>query len=264
MASSTSEIDSNYRDAFAAFAKASGGIEKRFSGCTCFRSPIDYIEFNMAFIENESEVSYETLQQVQDFYREINAEWCLTVGRDPHGLFGKATKRIEISGRTGVPEMTIKRNEANFKRPPDALEVRIVEDLDGLEEWVATGERGFGMPTGFMKLLVRPQALKIPGLSFLLGRDRERNKPIATSAAFVSEGVAGVYAVSTVPAARSRGYGEAMTAAAARLGFDGGCEVSSLQSSQMGFPIYLRIGYRHIFDFQRWLVSRDANSVRKA
>lgn len=67
----------------------------------------------------------------------------------------------------------------------------------------------------------------------------------------------------TIPEARGKGYGEALSAAAAEDGFSRGCTVSSLQASPMGFPVYHRMGYRHVFDYQRWVVSRSVPEIKR-
>jgi len=54
----------------------------------------------------------------------------------------------------------------------------------------------------------------------------------------------GVYAISTVPAARRRGYGAAMTVRVVADGIAAGCDVAVLQASAVGRPIYERLGFR--------------------
>lgn len=234
---------------------------RHLPGITCFRSPIDYIEFNMAFVENENGINPIALTQVQGFYRDVKVEWCLSADHKLTGLFGKAMSYLRISRWARSPEMILKRMDFKPRAQHSALEVKKMKDVQSLREWVATAERGYEMTRGFMKLLSSKRALEIPGFTFLMGYDA--GKPVAVSASFVSDGVAGVYAVGTVPEGRGRGYGEAMSAAAAQLGFDLGCEISSLQASQMGFPVYHRMGYRHVFDYQRWVVTRNAPEVRR-
>jgi ribosomal protein S18 acetylase RimI-like enzyme len=59
----------------------------------------------------------------------------------------------------------------------------------------------------------------------------------------VTHGVAGVYWVGTVPAARGRGLAELCTRAAGNAGFDRGARIAALQASVMGEPLYRRMGY---------------------
>jgi GNAT superfamily N-acetyltransferase len=100
---------------------------------------------------------------------------------------------------------------------------------------------GFGMPRSFATMLITEGMLDQEAFTGLLGLlDGE---PVAASGVFLSDGFAGVYNVATVPEHRGKGLGAALTWAAARAGADAGCTASVLQASQMGEPVYARMGY---------------------
>jgi len=65
----------------------------------------------------------------------------------------------------------------------------------------------------------------------------------------VSDGFVGVYAVATTPSARGRGYGEALTWAAVASEPN---LPATLQASEMGRPIYERMGFRTMASFTVW------------
>ena len=71
----------------------------------------------------------------------------------------------------------------------------------------------------------------------------------STAAVIVTDGIAGVYNVATPEPFRQRGLGEAATRAVIAEGARRGCTSTTLQASDMGYPIYERIGYRTII---RW------------
>ena len=79
-------------------------------------------------------------------------------------------------------------------------------------------------------------------LHHLLGRLDGR--PVATASVLLDGGIAGVYDVSTVPGARRRGIGTALTVAALQLGRADGYEIAFLQPSAMGRRLYERLGFR--------------------
>jgi GNAT superfamily N-acetyltransferase len=75
-------------------------------------------------------------------------------------------------------------------------------------------------------------------------------EPVSIAMTIVSHRVAGIYWVGSLEAARGRGLGRAVTAAATNSGFELGADVASLQASHMGRPIYAAMGFETVFDYQ--------------
>lgn len=71
-------------------------------------------------------------------------------------------------------------------------------------------------------------------------------RPVGTSIVIRTGEVAGVYGVGTVPEARGRGVGTAASWAAVAAGRAWGCDTIVLQATEMGLPIYERMGFRTV------------------
>jgi ribosomal protein S18 acetylase RimI-like enzyme len=70
---------------------------------------------------------------------------------------------------------------------------------------------------------------------------------LATGALQVAEGAAEVVGVATLPTARRRGLGGAVTAALARHALDTGAELVFLSAASVDVArVYARIGFRHV------------------
>lgn len=80
--------------------------------------------------------------------------------------------------------------------------------------------------------------------------------PVATSIAYYTAGVVGIYNVGTRPDVRRRGVGWAMTSVALASGVARGCEVAVLQGSGMGAPLYAAHGFRTIFRYRAFAEAR--------
>lgn len=69
------------------------------------------------------------------------------------------------------------------------------------------------------------------------------DEPVATTTLLVDGAVAGVYHVATLPSARGRGIGAAVTRAAMRFARERGATRAALQSSESGFRVYQALGF---------------------
>jgi GNAT superfamily N-acetyltransferase len=67
-----------------------------------------------------------------------------------------------------------------------------------------------------------------------------------------TDGDAGVFFVATLPEARGRGLASRLLAAAMVEARDRGCDISTLQATKLGEPVYARIGYQRFGAIEMW------------
>lgn len=72
--------------------------------------------------------------------------------------------------------------------------------------------------------------------------------PVATTSALLCGELAGIYHVVTLPPARGRGVGRAITTAALQYAKNAGATHAALQASEMGFSVYQAIGFVKVCD----------------
>jgi hypothetical protein len=129
--------------------------------------------------------------------------------------------------------------------PPAGVTLRRVETQADATAFAAVMDEAYqslGMPPGVASVQVgRLAALAAPHIVTLLAE--LDGVPAAGAMTIVTHGVAGVYWVGTIAAARGRGLAELCTRAAGNAGFDRGARIAALQASPMGEPIYRRMGY---------------------
>lgn len=81
---------------------------------------------------------------------------------------------------------------------------------------------------------------------------RHGDVAVARAMLRTADGIAGLYAVHTAPGHRRRGFGTAATACALRAAREAGLRVTSLQASQVGEPLYRKLGYRTVGVVRCW------------
>jgi GNAT superfamily N-acetyltransferase len=79
--------------------------------------------------------------------------------------------------------------------------------------------------------------------------------PVATSALVLDSGVAGIYAVATIPQARGKGIGRLMTEMPLLQARQIGYRVGILQASSMGYSIYKKIGFKDVCRYRLYIQS---------
>jgi GNAT superfamily N-acetyltransferase len=122
----------------------------------------------------------------------------------------------------------------------DGFEI-VTVDASNIERYGDVLAAGFGMPRELVSVILGARLVEEARFTGFLGL--LAGEPVATSGLFVTGRTAGVYNVATVPGARGKGIGAAITWAAALAGSAAGASHSVLQASEMGEPVYARMGY---------------------
>jgi GNAT superfamily N-acetyltransferase len=171
----------------------------------------------------------------------------------PHDHIDQHLLSAGFQKTAGPPMMAVSLDR--LERPPAEIpgfKIERVGDLDQLALYSQTFLDGYGLPTGWAETyttFLASLGIHDPLRHYIGFYD---GQPVATATIFLAAGVAGIYNVATLPAARGKGYGGAMTSAplleARRLGYRAGI----LQSSEMGFSVYSRLGFRKVGDLEHF------------
>jgi GNAT superfamily N-acetyltransferase len=137
---------------------------------------------------------------------------------------------------------------------PDARIERVTDDA-GRRDYVrivAAGWNVADMPFELQeRVLFSAASLDCANVAaFLAYLDGE---PVSGCMTFVSDGAAGLFWASTLPAARGTGLGRAAFAAACRTGFEMGAVCATAQASAVGLPMWQRLGFQITTHYKRYL-----------
>jgi GNAT superfamily N-acetyltransferase len=130
----------------------------------------------------------------------------------------------------------------DFSNPPGLI-IREVNDPSTLKLWSQTCGEGFGLPEfaveGFYDLMTHAGGDRMRAyLGWLDG------EPVATSLLVLEAGAAGIYNVTTIPAARRKGIGAAMTYLPLQEAKAAGYRLGILNASEMGVGVYRSLGFQ--------------------
>lgn len=171
--------------------------------------------------------------------------WWVTPRSAPNGLGAALLRRGFFHAETET-NMAV---DLQALRERDTLgrdaTIEVVADETTLEDWVRVTVGGFDMPAFTRDAVAAGLRIALtPGAPWVLYLGRHGGEAVSTSAVLFADGVAGIYWVATLEAARGRGFGTALTQAPLRLARDRGYRVGILQATPMGRPIYERLGFR--------------------
>lgn len=144
--------------------------------------------------------------------------------------------------------------------PPGAT-ISEVRDDEDLQIWMRTLITGYELPMALYDPLIAIESDLLahhaaPNRRYYLARDGET--PVAASVVVTSHGVAGIFAVATLPESRGRGIGGAITAVPLHAARDAGYRVGVLQASERGYPVYRRLGFRDVCTLDLYLLPPGA------
>lgn len=150
-----------------------------------------------------------------------------------------------------IPGMALSPLPAQAGQPPDGLEITTITNPAMFAPFVDIVAATFDIDPQACRHVLTPRLVDLPEAQWYLGF--ADGQPVASSALITTDGVAGVHYVGTLESHRRRGFGEAMTRHAVDAGAKGGCRSSTLQASEMGLPIYQRMGFRVVAGYKTFV-----------
>ncbi len=214
---------------------------------------------NGAFRTDDTLGGAELIARAQSFFGGLNRGFGIKVrdsGEDEDLREACKEAGIDPFGEP-VPEM-ITRAALPDPVALDGIAMRTVDDEAGVRDFMAVNAEAYatyGMPPEvFSDLFDETNVLIGDPAAHIVVASRD-GEPVATAMTYVSDGVASLQWVGTVPAARTAGLGALVTIRATNMAFEHGASSCTLQASPMGAPLYLQLGYETIYhytEFVRW------------
>ncbi len=246
-------MEENLRCALCTFARAkSSGEVRGYPGITVCCSAVNFSMFNSSVLTAPVESASQLDQRIRtaaSYYEGRGLPWSFWLCREwvSPGVRGKVSEVMLKNGLhlvVDMPGMEASRLAAP-SRPLPELVIRRVGDNPTRADFNHIMAAMFGIPFSISRDVYDSPTTWQGSLTGWIGYlDRE---PVATAASLVAGGVAGIYAVATVPEHRRKGYAEVvMRHALAQARVASGIEHTVLQSSDQGYRLYEKMGYRTV------------------
>jgi GNAT superfamily N-acetyltransferase len=233
---------------------AANSLLRHDRGIVLFAVPLPIRLFNQVIVERE-DAEPGALRDAIGVMRERGAEFVVNLreGADDQWLpLVQALGLVEASPEPWMPGMAAHPLPAPGSVPvPGGHEIRRVTDLPGLRDHMTAGAAGFGMPIEWFETIMGEGTLADPASAVYVGYTD--GTPVTAGFGYRTGATIGVYNIATVEAARRRGYAAAMTMRIVDDGAAAGCDAAILQSSDMGYPIYERLGFRTVVRYRAWI-----------
>ncbi|HET9495544.1 MAG TPA: GNAT family N-acetyltransferase [Chloroflexia bacterium] len=233
---------------------ASGGSNDNVGGVTCWYSASYVPVFNGAAILEPEQINAGTLDAVENYFKWRGRPYsvmCLdTLVPHAEGLFA----RYGYAAYDTMPAMWL--DGAPMDDPPGSADLAVsrIATPGPLATFRAILSEVFRLSMTEVNLVLSERALSVPHTRHYLGT--VHGAAVATATLVLSDGVAGVWNVGTMPAYRHRGIAAAMMryilAEARAMGYSS----SMLLASDDGTPLYRRLGYRALGMVQVFVPTR--------
>ncbi|MBV8841446.1 MAG: GNAT family N-acetyltransferase [Bryobacterales bacterium] len=250
-------VDGNLRVAMRFFGQATGsGDIRRLDRAEAVYSGLDYGVFNIAFLTQPLGAPQDlaqVLQQCGRYYSQYRVRWSFwlcddlldpVLRRRSRDLFTAAGMR-QISQAPGMVTSSL---SVPWRVLP-SLDCRPVDNKSTRFAFAELTSVCFDIPLSVARAVYEPERAWMGDYRGFVGYSGAR--PVSMLALVRAERALGIYSLGTLPEYRRRGYGEAMlrTALAERRE----AEPMVLESTEAGYPLYRRLGFREMARFTVYL-----------
>jgi len=177
--------------------------------------------------------------------------WLLGPSSSPPDL-GELLSRQGLKQGWAIPGMVLDLGLVDREPLPKGFEIQQITDMESLRACGDTLAEGFELRDDIGKGV--SDAVVSYGMSptrrWFLGLLNGR--AVTVSLLVLHKEFAGIYCVATVPEARGKGLGYAITREPLLTAKTEGYNIAVLEASIMGLPVYKRIGFRQLCDFKTY------------
>jgi GNAT superfamily N-acetyltransferase len=231
-------------------AHLDGHVVVEHDGLVVLLSNLPDQDQSVVLVDREPADAVAALRRVEPWFRERDLALAVSVEAGRHVSVDAAIRTLGLSLAVGWPAMAARVADVAPPERPRGVELRRARAPDDLAAMAAIETAAFGTDPEVARRLFGPGALDRPGTTMVLATVDGEPAGMAYATAF--GGTVGVFGVATLPGHRRRGIGTAITAFAIHEGAEG-ADLAWLQPNEEGRPVYERMGFETVADWQVWV-----------
>ncbi len=254
-------VDTNLCTAMRFFGDATGtGEIQTLQGATAIYSGLDYGVFNIALLAGEPPEDIATfnerLAECARYFAPRTMRWSFWLCEDSLDPSTRRRARAILMDRdlrpiSQAPGM-VAESLAPPVRPLPKIECVPVGDRMTRQAFGALTSVSFDIPPGIARVVYEPERAWLGDYRGFVAL--ASGKPVAIVAIVTTADALGIYSLSTLPECRRSGYGEALLrAAVAAEQARTGIQRIVLQSTDAGYSLYKRLGFKEVAKFSVYL-----------
>jgi GNAT superfamily N-acetyltransferase len=230
-----------------AFAQVAGAIIRLEDGVAVSATGLPAPFFNQVVTDDDA--SHDAVAAAVAELRERGAPFCVVLRRDQDAHLRALMGEVGLILNEGVmPGMALDPIPSDLPTTAPGLELRLVRNAAALRDHGLVAAHGYGLPEEIALRFVGGELWKREGATVYTGYADGR--PVTSGFSIRSGDTLGIFTIATEPDARGRGFGTAMTGRLVADGAAAGCTIAALQASRMGRPIYERLGFRLVQEYE--------------
>lgn len=224
-------------------------VDRSEPGVSAYSSPVSFPQFNLVAGANPFDSDWEALaRRVSRAFigRGVPWMWWTTPSHTSPGLESTLADLGLISD--SVPGMYSELTAAS--QPEHEFEITQVPADDPVFSDILIA--GFELPA-FTRQPMRSFMAAIDDSEQIVLVVRRGGQAVGVGSALVTGETLGIYNIATAPESRRAGVGTAATSALMDEGRNRGCSHAILHTSEMGRPVYERLGFREVCRTTQWV-----------
>jgi hypothetical protein len=217
---------------------------------SCYNRGVPDRRFNVFFIKEGTSNPDRLLQKGEQYFKSRNLPFRVAF---KHGLESDFLTPLSERGyREGRPDIVMTLMELQDKNTfQKDLTIKKVSTAEELAHFQEVAEKSYSLPPGVGSFAINDRILRLPDVEMFIGYTGD--EPASISMLFQTGPVAGIYWVGTLEKFRNRGFGKEITAAPLVAGKNRGCSFASLQASDLGKPVYEKMGFDNPYNYRSFL-----------